>query len=438
MSTTLQTGFDPAAFDRFQNGRVEPDWLIAWRQAARHSFLTTPLPDRRHEEWKKTDIRPLRLERFSPPADSGLPGEPACPLPPALLRRGVEPSGYCTSLDGRPAESFVDEDLRRQGVLFGSLDRLVREHEGLLRPLFEETAVPDALDKFAALQAACWSGGVLLYVPKGVKIERPLHALSAMSDGGVDFSRTIVVLDEGAEATFLSETASVAAGDGLHCGAAEVHLRAGAKLRYVSLQNWNDRTWHFAHQKIFVGAEASLQWTVGALGARTAKVNQHVHLIGERAQAQVDGVMFAEGRRHCAYHTLQHHRAPNTSSDLLYKGALQDEAKIVWRGMIKVDPVAQKTDGYQRNDNLMLSSQARIDSIPGLEIEADDVICTHGATAGRVEEEQVFYAQCRGLTRREATRMIVEGFFRQVFDRISIESVREALAEAIGSRIRAF
>ena len=148
--------------------------------------------------------------------------------------------------------------------------------------------------------------------------------------------------------------------------------------------------------------------------------------------------MITEGRQHLSYHTLQHHEAPDCTSDLLYKTALQDQSRTVWRGMIKVDPIAQKTDGYQRNDNLILSPDARADSIPGLEIEADDVRCTHGATSGRVDEEQIFYARARGLTRREAVRMVVTGFFQHVFDRIAIESVREALGQAIGRRIREF
>jgi len=181
-----------------------------------------------------------------------------------------------------------------------------------------------------------------------------------------------------------------------------------------------------------------LQWTIAALGSRLAKVNQHVALVGEGATAQVNGVMFTEGKQHLSYHTLQHHRAAHCRSDLLYKCALQDAARSVWRGMIKVDPGAQKTDGYQRNDNLMLSDHARADSIPGLEIEAHDVRCTHGSTTGRVDDEQVFYARTRGLTRKEAIRVIVAGFFQQVFDRITIDSVREALGHAIGRRIREY
>jgi Fe-S cluster assembly protein SufD len=146
--------------------------------------------------------------------------------------------------------------------------------------------------------------------------------------------------------------------------------------------------------------------------------------------------MFTEHKQHLSYHTLQHHEQAETTSDFLYKAALQDDSRTVWRGMIKVDKPAQQTDGYQRNDNLLLSRTARADSIPGLEIEADDVRCTHGSTSGRVDEELIFYAQCRGFTRKEAIRMIVTGFFQQVFDRITIESVREALAVAIARRVR--
>jgi Fe-S cluster assembly protein SufD len=177
---------------------------------------------------------------------------------------------------------------------------------------------------------------------------------------------------------------------------------------------------------------------MAAIGSRLSKVNQHVELVGKGAECQVDGVLFTEGKQHLSYHTLQHHVASNCRSDFLYKSALQDQSRTVWRGMIKVDPAAQKTDGYQRNDNLLLSTNARADSIPGLEIQADDVRCTHGSTTGKVDEELIFYAQSRGFTRREATRMIVTGFFQQVFDRITIESVRDALGNAIARRVREY
>jgi Fe-S cluster assembly protein SufD len=442
MITANLPGITPEAFDAFLVGRDEPDWLVAGRRAAWQAFQDLPLPSRADEEWMRTDIRLFRLDKFHlsrTPRPASL-----APIPTALLAHGIELGGRTVAIDSNstPVSSpILNPKWANRGVLFGSLDDLARTHGDLVRRnLFR--VVNLHADKFAALHAACWSGGTLLYVPKGVVIDEPLHTLTALSPGEVDFSHLLVVLDEGAEATLLSETAGGAMADdaasGLHCGAIELIVGPGAKLRYVNLQNWGTGVWHFAHQKALVEAGGKLQWTIGALGARLAKVNQHVALAGPEANVQVNGVMFTEGKQHLSYHTLQHHQAENCKSDLLYKGALQDQSRVVWRGMIKVDHGAQKTDGYQRNDNLMLSDHARADSIPGLEIQADDVRCTHGSTTGRVDDEMIFYAQCRGLTRKEATRMVVAGFFQQVFDRITIDSVREALGEAIGRRIREY
>jgi Fe-S cluster assembly protein SufD len=381
---------------------------------------------------------PLKFDRFGLPEQLAVAAPPA-ELPHALLAAGVSLAGHVAAIDSQPAAASLADDWARQGVLFGSLDAMVHEHGDLLRPYFERHVVDPQKDKFSALQAAVWCGGTLLYVPKKVRIDEPLHSLSALKNGGVDLGKTMVILDEGAEATMLSETASASAeAGGLHCGSIELIVEKGASLRYVNLQNWGHEVWHFAHQKANVDREGRLQWTIGALGSRLAKVNQHVAMTGPDAEVQVNGVMFTEGRQHLSYNTHQHHRAPYCKSDLLYKAALQDRSRTVWRGMIKVDKDAQRTDGYQRNDNLMLSRDARADSIPGLEIEADDVRCTHGATAGRVDEESIFYLRTRGLTRNEAIRTYVAGFFQQVFDRITIESVRDALGEAIGRRIREY
>jgi Fe-S cluster assembly protein SufD len=465
-SSQLTNGFTQDAFDSFLAARHEPDWLIALRREAWAAFQELPLPDRKLEEWMRTDIRGFRLEQYGIPGDEGRgagdgkqetagEGKDRFPSPPgrgargegnreenalprALLSDGVELAGSVVTADSRFAAARLDPALVEKGVLFGSLDDLVAcDGEGIRPYLF--SAVDGRADKFAALHAACWSGGVVLYVPKGVSIDRPLHILSVLSPGGVDLSHALIVLDEGAEATVLAETVSQdATAPGLHCGAIEIHVGRGARLRYVNLQDWGTGVWHFAHQNAVVQRDASLQWTIGALGSRLAKVNQHVTLAGPGAETQVNGVMFTEGKQHLSYHTLQHHKAPSCRSDLLYKGALQDKSRLVWRGMIKVDRDAQKTDGYQRDDNLILSEDARADSIPGLEIEADDVKCSHGATAGRVDDELVFYACCRGLSRKEAIRMVVTGFFQQVFDRITIDSVRHALGEAVGRRIREY
>jgi Fe-S cluster assembly protein SufD len=439
MSTAIaSTGFSQEAFDAFLTTRDEPGWLIDMRRNAWRRFEELPMPSVRDEEWMRTDIRLFKLDRFGLPHSSPLDASPAHATEPhGVLAAGVEVGGRSTTLDGRLVVGELATKWAKQGVLFGSLDRMAAEHGDLLRPYFQRHVVDPFRDKFSALNAAGWSGGTLLYVPKGVRIEDPFHSLSVLGDGGIDFGKILVILDRDAEASMLTEVASLSAnGGGLHCGSMELIVERGANLRYVSLQNWGHEVWHFAHQKAHVASEGRLQWTIGALGSRLSKVNQHIAMTGPDAEVQVNGVMFTEGRQHLSYNTHQHHQAAYCKSDLLYKAALQDHSRTVWRGMIKVEKDAQRTDAYQRNDNLMLSRDARADSIPGLEIEADDVRCTHGSTSGRVDEQQLFYAMTRGYSRREAVRMIVTGFFQQVFDRITIEGVRNALSDAIGRRVR--
>lgn len=411
----------------------EPAWLAERRKRSWAAFEEARWPSNKDEEWMRTDIRLFKLDKFSPaPAENAQPGGEA------LLAKGVDLGGRVESVNGRAIVSQLDDEIAAKGVIFGGLGEAVKQHGDTLQAIFEREVVSPTYDRFAMLNDACWTGGVVLYVPKNVCLEKPLHAISRLAgEGASDFSKTIVVLEEGAEATLLMETASDDEGSaGLHNGTIEIVVGKNAKLRYVNLQNWNDRTWHFGHQKATVGKQGQLQWTIGALGARLAKVNQRVALAGSDAEAQVNGVMFTQGKQHLCYNTHQHHEAPYCRSDLLYKNALQDQSRTVWRGMIGVDEAGQRTDAYQRNDNLMLTSEARADSIPGLEIEADDVRCTHGSTSGRVDDTMIYYAMSRGYTRQEAVRMIVTGFFQQVFDRITIDSVREALGEAIGQRVQ--
>jgi Fe-S cluster assembly protein SufD len=431
--TSNQLTFTDEGFQVFLANRNEPSWLIESRNAAWQKFKELRWPSTRDEEWMRTDIRTFDLNKFH------LPSPPmTAKLPHAVLSEGVELAGSAATRDGGSvSKPWLDRKWTDKGVIFGNIVDLLAEHGELIQKyLFKN--FDGAVDRFAALHQAAWGTGTFLYVPRNVVIDQPIHTLHTISEGGTDFCHTLIVLDEGAEATVLSELTNHEGDSGLHNGAIEIFVGDRANLRYVNLQDWSQRVWHFGHQNAVVGRDANLQWTVGALGSRLAKVNQHVELVGERAHCQVNGVMFTENKQHLSYHTLQHHQKPACTSDFLYKAALQDASRTVWRGMIKVDKAAQQTDGYQRNDNLMLSSKARADSIPGLEIEADDVRCTHGSTSGRVDEELIFYAQCRGYTRKEAIRLIVTGFFQQVFDRITIASVREALALAISRRVREY
>jgi Fe-S cluster assembly protein SufD len=425
-------GFHADRFQEFLADRDEPDWCASARQTAFEEYqrlLGKPLDP---EEWKRVDLRALRPEKFSIRGEAD-----AAPAFATLLADRAAFAGTVSHVDGHAQQATLADEWRVKGVLFGSLTELIRTQGELLRPHLMTRAVAPTLDRFSAWHAAFWTGGTVLYVPRGVEVRDPLHSLIGLSaEGAADFSHTLIILEDGASATLLEETVSAnSQASGLHVGAVELLLGRGAQLRYVQLQNWNDKVWHFGHQCGRVDADASLQWTVGGLGAKLAHIHQDVYLDGKGASAEVNGVTFATDRQLLSYYTQQTHHAPSTRSDLLYKDVVRDRARCVWRGMIKVAKAAQKTDGYQRNDGLLLSETARIDAIPGLEIEADDVRCTHGATAGRVDEEQLFYAMCRGLTRTEAMHMIVSGFFQGVFDRIPVEAVRETLGEAVERKL---
>ena len=333
--------------------------------------------------------------------------------------------------------------MRRSSAARSSFDlaRAVKDHPELLeRVLADRSRFCSRRLVRGAPRGVSWTGGTLLYVPKGVKVHVPLFSLVGLAgEGRVDFDHTLVILEEGAEATFVREAAGRERG---RCGGPATSVRSNCSLHegpgfgFVNIQNWDLGTWHFSRERALVGADATLQWTVGAIGSKLSKVNQEVALTGQGARAQVNGVMFTTGRQHLAYFTRQDHQAPHTKSDLLYKGGLKDKSRIVWKGMIRVEKDAQRTDAYQKNDNLVLSESARADSIPGLEIEANDVRCTHGATAGRVDEDMIFYAQSRGVDRETAIRLIVEGFFANVYDRITLEPVQETLRQAVADKLQ--
>ena len=433
MSTTTAAipGFDTDVFESFLSTRQEADWIQKARRDAfeilRDKFATELDP----EEWKRVGMRTFQPQKYS------LQSSDASAEFETLLQDRAEFGGNVAHVDGNCTTSQLSPEIAEQGVLFGSLTHLLDQHRDTLEPHLMQRAVKVDQDRFTAWHAAYRTGGAVLYVPKGVEIKQPLHSLIGLSgNGAADFSHTLVIVEDGASASLLEETTSAhPTSAGLHIGAVELLLGRGAHLRYVQLQNWNQNTYHIAHQAGRVEADASLQWTVGGLGGKLSHLHQDVYLDGRGADAQVNGVTFATERQTMSYYTQQTHNAPDTHSDLLYKEVLRDRAKVVWRGMIKVDEVAQKTDGYQRSDALMLSPSARCDSIPGLEIEADDVRCTHGATTGRVDEEQIFYAMSRGLTKFEAMHMIVEGFFHQVYDRIPVEVVRETLSQAVERKL---
>ncbi len=429
-----RTGFSAEVFEQFLATRSEPSWITDARRAAFDQYQSLLQSELDPEEFKRVDLRVFNAGKFRPSAGTVDSSSIA-----TLLSDKTEFGGSVAHVNGQVTQATVSDQIRAQGVLFGELQGLMTTHRELLEPYFMKKAVQTDADRFSAWHAAFWTGGTLLYVPRNVEVALPLHSLIAHSrDGVADFSHTLIILEDGASSDIagrdlLRSIRLISPG----CMSAAWNccsLRDG-RLRYVQLQNWNQKTWHFAHQAGCVESNASLQWTVVGLGSKLAHIHQDINLNGRAATAEVNGVTFVSDRQKISSYYTQQHHAQGTHSDLLYKEVLRDEARVIWRGMIKVDPAAQQTDGYQRSDALMLSDDARCDSIPGLEIEADDVKCTHGATTGRVDKEQIFYCMSRGIHRHEAMHMIVEGFFQKVYDRIPVEIVRETLSRTVQGKL---
>ena len=373
------------------------------------AYRSLPIPDTTEEHWRFTD-----LKGFDPESFAG--GTGSVEIETML---DLDVAGYASV-----TENGIDFSDLPEGVRF---EPLPEDYEHLYSLVGWD-------EKFAAHNAAMWKHGLLVVVPKGLVLEKPLYVRIAVT--GQTFWRLVVVAEEGARASLIEEYASPDPATEAYSNAVtELFVEPNAKLEYVSLQNLSTETWHFASHHARVERDAELDWVAGGFGSKRGKTRIQNDLNGQGATSRVTGAYFADGTQHLDYDTFQEHIAPNCESDFAFKGALRDNATAVWRGMIRVEPDAQKTNAYQECRNLMLSPTAHAIPIPGLEIMANDVRCTHGATVSRVDREQLFYLMSRGLPRAEAERLVVRGFFQDVLDRIELEPVREAVTAALEARI---
>jgi Fe-S cluster assembly protein SufD len=388
------------------------------RAEALERYRALPLPTTSEEPWRFTDLRGFDPDAFVQNGhDRG-----QTPAKSAATMLEIDVAGLATV-----GEGGIEIERAPDGITFAPLDEA--------HPRLHELVGWE--DKFTAHNAAMWRHGLLVHVPRGVVLEQPLYVRIANAvEGGSLFWRLLVVAEPESRLTVIEEYTSAAPElSGYSNAAVELFVEDGAKLEYVSLQNLSRETWHFATHHARVGRDGILDWVAGGFGSKKGKIRIQNDLAGPGATSRVTGAYFADGAQHLDYDTFQEHIAPNTTSDFAFKGALRDESTAVWRGMIRVEKDAQKTNAYQENRNLMLSDKAHADSIPGLEILANDVRCTHGATLGQVDREQLFYLMARGLPRFEAERLIVRGFFQDVLDRIELVAVRETLGAALEARI---
>ncbi len=402
-----------------------------FRVKAWKAFNELPFPSSKDEPWRRTDISNLPLELFKLAEQSA--GDQST-IPQDLLEplADGEHGGEIIIENGR-VTVHLDEELKKQGLIFTDMQTAWKDHAELIGKVTGSLVDPKE-DKFAALSFAMLQNGVFLYVPRDVKVSSPLHSLIWVSgEGMAHFSNVTILLDEGAEVTYVHESASDShdTRDSMHAGVMEIKVGDGASLRFVELQSWGENMWNFSHERVDVARDGNVEWIFGALGSKMTKNFSDLNLVGQGATGKMSGFYFTHGKQHLDHDTQQNHLAPNTTSDLLFKGALVGESRSVWQGMIHVAENATKTDGYQANRNLILDQRARADSIPGLEILTDDVRCTHGATVGKIDPEELFYLESRGMPREDAERLIVEGFFDPIMQRIPFDGVRDRFQKAI-------
>jgi Fe-S cluster assembly protein SufD len=402
----------------------EPEWLAARRERAASLRDGLELPQFKGATgWEFTDLGKLDLAAFGPaPSDADLA------LPDPLFdAQGIT----LTQVDGHSEAGEATAD----GVIVKALGVAAADHPELVEPHLG-TIVP-ADDIFVAMNDAGWACGAFVYVPRGVRVEAPilLNAVSAAAGTALQ-RRVLIVLEEGAEAEVWEQYLSGdAESETLFNTVVELVVGQNAKLRYVCGQDLNERSWIFGAQRAEVQRDGRLDWVAVGFGSARGRVRMETKLAGEGAEGKVTGAYAPHKRQHVDFDTTQEHAAPNTVSDLAFRGILSDRSTAVWRGMIKVDPGAQQTDAFQECRNLLLSKRAHADAIPGLEILANDVRCTHAAAIAQIDKEQLFYLRSRGLPEPQAQRLVIEGFMAELVERFEEGPVREVLAGALERRL---
>jgi Fe-S cluster assembly protein SufD len=428
------TRFDEAALP---TPAGEPESVAGLRRRALEAFRALPVPSQETEEWRYTDLSGLDFERFAPFADGRKAGN-LDDLDEGVLA-GVgevgERSGLLIQHNSETATSHLHPDLARRGVRFQGLDDALRDRVDAAGRLHR--LVPPDRTKLTALHAAFRTGGSFVFVPRGVEVDLPLQSVTHLdADGAAVFPHTVIVVEEGAALTYIDRMVSPGLGSALSDAVVEIYAGPGAHVRYVSLQDWGPGMTHLSVQRADVGRDAEVRSLAVAFGADLSRTEVESVLTGPGGHSEMLGVYFTDGSQHFDHRSLQDHLAPHCTSDLLYKGALKDASRVVYSGLIHIAPGAVRSDAFQTNRNVVLSDHAKADSIPNLEIENNDVRCSHAASVGPVSDDELFYLQTRGIPREEAERLIVTGFFQEVLDRVPLEEVRGALEEAIVAELR--
>jgi Fe-S cluster assembly protein SufD len=395
-----------------------------------------PSPDT--EEWRYTDLREFDFSQFTPFADEPT-AETLDEVKPDLLEAAGEVGdrgGLSIQHNSTVITTHLDPAEAARGVVFTSLDQAARSHAPVLESRLHE-AVPVSRTRFTALHGAFRTGGTFVYVPAGVRVELPLQTLVYVDrDGLAVFPHTVLVLEEGAELTYIDRYISPDLENVMSDAVVEIYAGPNSKIRYVALQEWGEGVTHLSVQRAFIDRDADLRSLGVAFGATLSRAEVESVLEGDGGSSEMLGVYFATGDQHFDHRSIQDHIGSQTASDLLYKGVLKDSSRTIYSGTVIIQKGAHRCDAYQTNRNILLSDKAKADSIPNLEILANDPVrCGHAASVGPVDEDTLFYIQTRGIPFEEAQKLIVFGFLQEVLDRVTLSEVRHGLETAIAAEI---
>lgn len=410
-----------AAVEELSARRQEPDWLRDIRLRAFDAFERLPLPDQRTEGWRRTSLRGLPLENFDPLANVAT--RSIVPDDALAQHAGASFFAYRNGMalreDGLEAGWVMD---LRDALQEPTLAQRIEQHFG--RIVLPET------DKFTALHYAFFNAGVVAFIPRNTPIEEPVWVSYDFDESHPALVHTLIIAEEGADVRFVEDFRNAA---GIASGVTEQWLGPNAHARYVHLQRFGPEVWNFSTQRAYLSQDASLRTLNVAAGAKLSRNSVQVLLDGARSQADLLGIVETGDRQHVDFQTLQDHCGSETRSDLVIHDALRDRSSANFTGLIRINPSSRQTESSQEQKNILLSDQAKADSDPKLEILNNDVIrCTHGASVGPVDQESIFYLQSRGIDRPAAERLLVEGFFRSVLDKMQMPSVEAAVWQAIG------
>ena len=441
MPETLLSGFSRSAVEELSRSKGEPAWLLEKRLQAWEAYERLPVPLGR-----RGDLGTLRmfsnfkfqeLKPYVPATSNGsLPAPVAQSLDEALVDQRA---GLIVQHNSSVVRIELADELKQQGVILTDLETAVREYPELVKQHFMTECVPVESDKYTALHAAFWSGGIFLYLPKGVEIEDPILTKIWLDEpAAANFTHTLIIADEQSSVRFVQELSSAEGSESaslLH-SVAEVYAKSAAHVEFSNLQDLGQNIWHITHKNAVNANDGSTTWVLADLGSKVMLSHIGVDLSGNGTAGELVGVFFTDHEQRYSIKTLSHHNALNTNAETLVKGVLTDASRVEFDGMIRIEPGAQYTASFLSDHTLLLSDECRAESIPGLEIGANEVSASHGATTGKIDEEQLFYLMVRGIPKAEAERIIVQGFFEPVLQRIPLENLRVRLRRSIIQRMR--